>query len=138
MTSLILRATTRFLLSLLLLYAIFLLFSGHNAPGGGFAGGLMVAAAFALHTLAYGVESTYQALRLEPPTLMATGLLLALASGSVSLVLGQPFMTGQWLSLHISGLGEVALGTPVLFDIGVYAIVWGVTLHIILPLAEEE
>lgn len=137
MTSLILRTTTRFLLSLLLLYSIFLLFSGHNAPGGGFAGGLVIAAAFALHTLAYGVEATYHVMRLAPQTLVAIGLLLAIGSEAVSLVLGQPFMTGQWVSFHIAGLGEVALGTPVLFDLGVYVVVLGVTHLIILPLLEK-
>lgn len=136
MTSLILRTATRFLMSLLLLFSIFVLFSGHNAPGGGFAGGLVVAAALALYAIAFGVESAYHALSVQPQTLIGTGLLLASGSGVVSLLLGQPFLTGQWVSWHIAGLGEVALGTPVLFDIGVYLVVPGVMLLIILSLAE--
>jgi len=135
-TSLILRTATRFLMSLLLLFSIFVLLSGHNAPGGGFAGGLVVAAALALYAIAFGVESAYHVLSVQPQTLIGIGLLLASGSGVVSLLLGQPFMTGQWISLHIAGLGEVALGTPVLFDVGVYLVVLGVMLLIILSLAE--
>lgn len=137
MTSLILRTTTRFLMSLLLLFSIFVLFSGHNAPGGGFAGGLVVAAAVALYAIAYDVQSAYRLLPVAPQTLIGTGLLLASGSGAFALLLGQPFMTGQWVSLHITGLGEVACGTPVLFDIGVYLVVPGVLSLIILSLAEE-
>src|SRR5688500_2093836 len=136
MTSLILCTATRFLMSLLLLFSIFVLFSGHNAPGGGFAGGLVVAAALALYAIAFGVEPAHHALFVQPQTLIGTGLLLASGSGVVSLLLGQPFMTGQWVTWHIGGLGEVALGTPVLFDVGVYLVVPGAMLLSILSLAE--
>ena len=136
MTSLILCTATRFLMSLLLLFSIFLLFSGHNAPGGGFAGGLVVAAALALYAIAFGVEPAYHALSIQPQTLIGMGLLIASGSGVVSLLLGQPLMTGQWVTWHVAGLGEVALGTPVLFDVGVYLVVPGVMLLIILSLAE--
>jgi multicomponent Na+:H+ antiporter subunit B len=123
-------------MSLLLLYSIFVLFSGHHDPGGGFAGGLVVAAALALYAIAFGVESAYHVLSVQPQALIGTGLLLASSSGVVSLFLGQPFMTGQWVSWHIEGLGDVALGTPVLFDVGVYLVVPGVMLLIILSLTE--
>jgi multicomponent Na+:H+ antiporter subunit B len=136
MTSLILRTTTRFLLSLMLLFSLFLLLSGHNEPGGGFAGGLVLAAAWALYAIAYGVAAARRALLVEPQVLIGLGLLLALSSGSLALVLGQPFMTGQWLSATVPGLGEIAVGTPVLFDVGVYLLVLGVVLLIILSLAE--
>jgi multicomponent Na+:H+ antiporter subunit B len=137
MTSLILRMTTRFLFSLLLLFSLFLLLSGHNDPGGGFAGSLVAAAALALHALAYDVASARHALPVQPPTLIGTGLLIAMGSGIFSLLAGQPFMTGKWLAVQVPGLGKVALGTPVLFDVGVYFVVLGVTLLIIFTLAEE-
>ena len=136
MTSLILCTATGFLMSLLFLFSIFVLFSGHNAPGGGFAGGLVVAAALALYAIAFGVEPAHHALFVQPQTLIGAGLLLESGSGVVSLLLGQPFMTGQWVTWHVAGLGEVALGTPVLFDVGVYLVVPGVMLLIILSLAE--
>jgi multicomponent Na+:H+ antiporter subunit B len=135
--SLILRTATRFLMPVLLLFSLFLLLRGHNEPGGGFAGGLVAAAAFALHSIAYNAAATRQALRLHPQTLIGTGLLLAAGSGTLSLLLGQSFMTGQWRHLDLPETGTVALGTPMVFDIGVYLVVMGVTLLIILSLSEE-
>lgn len=137
MTSLILRTTTRFLLSLLLLFSVFLLFSGHHKPGGGFAGGLVSATAFALYAIAYDARSARRVLSVEPQTLIGAGLLLALGSSAVALFAGQPLMTGQWLSLRVSEHSEITLGTPVLFDLGVYFVVLGVTLLMLLVLAEE-
>ena len=88
MTSLILSTATRYLLPLLLLFSIFLLLRGHNEPGGGFAGGLVAAAAFALYTIAHNVAEAKKALYVNPHTLIATGLLVAVSSGLISLVAG--------------------------------------------------
>jgi multicomponent Na+:H+ antiporter subunit B len=136
MTSLILSAATRYLLPLLLLFSIFLLLRGHNEPGGGFAGGLVAAAAFTLYAIAHNVAEAKKVLYLNPRTLIAVGLLVAVSSGLISLLAGYPFMTGLWSSQSLPVLGKV--GTPLLFDIGVYLVVIGITLLIILSLAEEE
>jgi multicomponent Na+:H+ antiporter subunit B len=136
MTSLILSTATRYLLPLLLLFSIFLLLRGHNEPGGGFAGGLMAAAAFALYAIAHNVAEAKKALYLNPRTLIAIGLLAAVSSGLSSLLAGYPFMTGLWSSQNVPMLGKV--GTPLLFDLGVYLVVLGITLLIIFSLAEEE
>lgn len=135
--SLILRTATRLLLPLLLLFSVFLLLRGHNSPGGGFIGGLVAASAFALYALAFDVAAARRMLRVDPRRLTAAGLLVALGCGSVPLLLGRPFMTGQWLHLALPGAGTVHLGTPMVFDVGVYLVVAGVTLTIILSLAEE-
>ena len=66
---------------LLLLFALFLLLRGHNAPGGGFVGGLVVAAAFVLHSIAFGIAASRRALLVDPSTLLSVGLLVALVSG---------------------------------------------------------
>jgi multicomponent Na+:H+ antiporter subunit B len=136
MTSLILSTATRYLLPLLLLFSIFLLLRGHNEPGGGFAGGLMAAAAFALYAIAHNVAEAKKALYLNPRTLIAIGLLAAVSSGLSSLLAGYPFMTGLGSSQNVPMLGKV--GTPLLFDLGVYLVVLGITLLIIFSLAEEE
>jgi multicomponent Na+:H+ antiporter subunit B len=136
-TSLILSTASRLLLPVVLLFSIFILLRGHNQPGGGFVGGLIAAAAFALHAIAYGVKKTRSLLGLDPRSLIGLGLFVALVSAMVSLVLGQPFFTGQWINLSFGSLGELDLGTPLVFDIGVYLTVIGVTLTIILSLAEE-
>lgn len=132
MTSLILRTAARYLMPLLLLYACFLLTRGHNAPGGGFVGGLVVAAAFSLYALAFGVTAARAALLVETRTLLGTGLLVALLSGMVAVLRGQPFLTAQWIEV-----GAQHLGTPLIFDVGVFLVVIGVVLTMTFNLAEE-
>lgn len=133
--SLILSTATRYLLPLLLLFSVFLLIRGHNEPGGGFVGGLVAAAAFALYAIAFDVPRTRQLLRLDPHVLIGVGLLIAVLSGVFGLFSGLPFMTAIWVKQTLPILGK--LGTPVLFDIGVYLVVLGVVLKIIFALAEE-
>lgn len=135
--SVILRTATRFLVTLLLLFSVFLLLRGHHHPGGGFVGGLVLTAAFALYAIAYDVAAARQALAVDPRTLMAAGLLVALGSGALGLVLGDPFLTGLWREIDIPGFGALDLGTPLLFDVGVYLTVIGSALTIILALEEE-
>ena len=137
MTSLILSTASRLLLPLFLLFSIFILLRGHNEPGGGFVGGLIAAAAFALHAIAYDVEKTRTLLAIDTRSLIVMGLLLAMSSGMISLFLGEPFLTGHWVKVRLWPIGELDLGTPLFFDIGVYLTVIGVTLTIILSLAEE-
>ena len=137
MTSLILRATTRFMLPLLLLFSIFLLIRGHNEPGGGFRGGLVAASAFVLNAFAFGVPAVRQALGVDLTVFIGAGLLVALGSGVLGLLVGLPLMTGVWKEITLPGLGPLALGTPLLFDLGVYLVVVGIALSIILSLAEE-
>lgn len=137
MNSVIVRTVTRLVVAPLLLYSFFLLTAGHNAPGGGFVGGLVAASAFALYSLAYGVETAREALRVDPRTLLGLGLTVSISSGIVPLVRGVPFMTGLWTELSLPVFGTLAIGTPVCFDIGVYILVLGVTLTILLPLREE-
>jgi multicomponent Na+:H+ antiporter subunit B len=136
MKSVILRTAIRFMMPLLLLFSIFLLVRGHNQSGGGFAGGLVAASAFALYSLSYGATSTRDLLRLQQPLLIAVGLLVSLLSGMVALLFGRPFLTGMWGYLRLPGLGAIELGTPVFFDIGVYLLVTGVTLLLVFTLEE--
>ncbi len=136
MTSIILRAASRFLITLLLLYSFFLLIRGHNAPGGGFVGGLVAAAAWALYGIAFGESSVRRSLGVSPTTLIGAGILLAVLSGVAGAAKGAPFLTGVWISLEAGT--PLHLGTPLLFDAGVYLTVLGTTLTIILVLEEEN
>ena len=135
MRSLILAATARFLLPVLFMFSIFLLVRGHHLPGGGFVGGLVAAAAFVLYGIAHGVEEARSLLRVNTISLLGVGLLLALASGLLSLVHGEAFMTGLWFHHPVPVLGK--LGTPVVFDIGVYLVVLGATLTVLFNLVED-
>jgi multicomponent Na+:H+ antiporter subunit B len=137
MGSLILQTATRLLFTLLLMFSIFILLRGHNEPGGGFIAGLVTSGAFVLYALAYDVASARRALRFEPRLCIAVGLLLSAGCGLVALLTGEPFLTGQWMSVEWLGSDPIEVGAPVLFDIGVYLVVIGVTLTIIFSLAEE-
>jgi multicomponent Na+:H+ antiporter subunit B len=137
MTSLILSTAARYLLPLLVLFSLFILIRGHNEPGGGFIGGLVAAAAFALNAIAFDARSTRRTLRVDPRMLIPAGLSIALVSGIVSLLYGDPFMTGKWFTVFIPGLEQVDIGTPLVFDCGVYLLVLGVALTMILTLTEE-
>lgn len=131
MTSLILRTATRVLMPLLLLYGLFLLFRGHNAPGGGFAGGLVVAAAFSLNAFAFGIAAARRALLVDPSRLIGAGLLMALLSGALPLLFGKAFLTALWPA------PAIGLGSPLIFDIGVFCVVIGVVLTMTFTLGEE-
>jgi multicomponent Na+:H+ antiporter subunit B len=92
---------------------------------------------WALYTLAYNPVDARRVLRIEPRLLIAIGLMLALGSGGIGLISDMPFLTGTWLILQVPAWGEVHMGTPLLFDLGVYVLVVGATLTIIIALAEE-
>jgi multicomponent Na+:H+ antiporter subunit B len=131
MSSLILRAAARVLMPLLLVYGVFLLLRGHNAPGGGFAGGLVVAAAYSLSSFAFGPAAARRALIVDPSRLIGSGLLLALGSGLAPVAVGKPFLTAMWFA------PTIGLGTPLTFDAGVFFVVIGVVLTMTFMLSEE-
>lgn len=131
MTSSILRTASRLLMPLLLMFAVFLLLRGHHEPGGGFIGGLVVSAAFVLHSIAFGVSASRRALLVDPSVFLGAGLLVAIVSGAAAMVDGRPFMTGLW-----STIDPFEVGTPLLFDVGVFLAVIGVVLTIVFTLAE--
>jgi multicomponent Na+:H+ antiporter subunit B len=135
MRLLVLRTATRYLLVLLALYSVFTLVRGHNEPGGGFIGGLLLASGFAVYGIAHGVEPARRALRIDPGWLAGLGLLIALLSGCAALLVGGDFMTTQWLTGPIPGIGKVS--TVLIFDVGVYLVVTGTVLHILFSLGEE-
>ena len=137
MTSSILQTGARALMPLLLLFAVFLLLRGHNQPGGGFVGGLVVALSFVLYSLAFGVDASRRALLVSPSTLLGVGPLVALTSGLPGVLRGQPFLTAQWAELSVGGT-VVAVGTPLVFDVGVFLAVIGVVLTIVFTLAEDS
>jgi multisubunit Na+/H+ antiporter MnhB subunit len=132
MTSSILQTAARLLMPLLLL---FLLLRGHDHPGGGFVGGLVVASSFVLYSIAFGVDAARRALLIKPSTLLGSGLLVALASGIPGVIDGRPFMSALWTTFG-TGSAAVAVGTPLIFDIGVFLTVIGVVLTIVFTLAE--
>lgn len=135
MRTVILHTTVRLLMPLFFIFSVLLLFRGHNLPGGGFIGGLLAAIALFLHSVVFGVDATLERYRLNPRKIIATGLLAALVSALISLFMGLAFFTGVWSSFELPLIGK--LGTPMLFDIGVYLVVVGVILNITFVLTEN-
>lgn len=134
MRSVILCTAVRFLTPLLLLFAVFLFYRGHNEPGGGFIAGLVAASAFSLMVIADGVKSARRAMRADPRGMLAVGLALAVGSGLFAVGSG-PFMTGTWIEIT-TPLGTGKLGTPLLFDLGVFFIVLGATMTMVFSIRE--
>ena len=129
MSYFILGQASRLLFPVLLVLSLIVLYRGHNLPGGGFIGGLLAATAFILVALGDSMERAKTILRVDPVNLMAAGLFMAFISGLPGLFIGQPFMTGQWLpGFSLPLVGSVHLGTPLVFDIGVYLVVIGFAL----------
>jgi multicomponent Na+:H+ antiporter subunit B len=138
MNSLILRTTTGFLLSLLVLFSVYLMLRGHNAPGGGFIGGLTATAALTLYAFAFDVATVRKMLRIDPLSVAGLGLVLALVSGLPGMLGGDAFLTSRWVVLTLPYGTEIHLGTPLLFDFGVYLVVIGVGCAVLLTMAEER
>ncbi len=133
MNTMILRETTRRLVPLILVFSVFLLLRGHEHPGGGFVGGLVASIAFSLYAFVFGPQAARGILRADPRTVGAAGLAVAITSGFVGSIRdAAPFLTGQWGSL--AGL---KIGTPVMFDVGVYLVVVGVVLTFVLGIKEQ-
>ena len=131
MNSIILKTATRLLGGIVVVFAIYLLWRGHHAPGGGFIAALVTATGFALVALAEGPGIVRQGLFFAPQHLISAGIGLALFAGSLALMRGQPFLTGIWWPPQ-----NALVGTPLLFDAGVFLVVLGAILTVLLALEE--
>jgi multisubunit Na+/H+ antiporter MnhB subunit len=126
--SIFLRTISRILFPALLCLGAFFFLRGHNAPGGGFIAGLMVAGAFIVRAVAFDVSNAQRALRLAPIHWVGLGLLCAFLSAWVAVLQGKVFMEGIWAG---------PIGTPVIFDAGVFMVVVGIGTWIAFELLED-
>lgn len=137
--SLIVETGTRAVFHTILLFSVYLLFAGHDAPGGGFIGGLIAGGAFVLYYVAYDVESFETVVRVRPELLLGPGLLLAGGAGAGGLLAASSLLEGGYLFKEQVGvLGEVGLHSTVLFDVGVYLVVVGLVRMVLRTLGGEE
>lgn len=136
MNTLIFRTVAPLLVVVMLMFSVFITLRGHNEPGGGFIGGLIAASAIAIYGMAAGPQATRRAMHVDPMAIAGFGVVLASLAGLLSLPLELPFLTGLWTELHF-GSTEVALSTPMFFDIGVYAAVLGTISAIALALEDS-
>jgi multicomponent K+:H+ antiporter subunit A len=128
----------RLLLPVMLVFALFLFLRGHNAPGGGFVAGLVTSAALLVQYMVSGAEWVEEHLRLAPRRLVATGLLLVLVTGAGAFVVGHPFLTSHAWHLTLPVVGEVHVPSATFFDLGVFALVVGSTLFILVAIAHQS
>lgn len=133
--SFLLAHLTRLLMPMLALASIFFLFRGHDLPGGGFVGGLLLATAFLLEGLSEGAVAARRALRVKPELLIVSGLLTALMAGASGLALKGIFLKALWWQAP-SWLGGLKVGSPFFFDLGVYFVVSGTILMIYFSIKE--
>src|SRR5690606_13682759 len=137
MNSLILRTIAPLLVVVMLVFSVFVMLRGHNEPGGGFIGGLIAAAAIAIYGSAAGPAAVRVALKIGPLAIAGLGVVVAGLSGILSLAHGVPFLTGLWGFFRLAGT-DVAISTPMTFDIGVYLVVFGTISAVALGLEEGE
>jgi multicomponent Na+:H+ antiporter subunit A len=133
----ILEVITRLVFHTIVLFSIYLLFAGHNAPGGGFAGGLVVGLALVLRYLAGGRHELDVAAPVDAGAVMGAGLFVALGTGVTAMLLGGEVLQSALLDFHLPVLGHVHFVTSTFFDVGVYLVVIGVVLNILRSLGAE-
>ncbi|SDH46489.1 multisubunit sodium/proton antiporter, MrpB subunit [Alteribacillus persepolensis] len=134
----ILQTATKFVLFIILAFSVYMFFNGHHEPGGGFIGGLMTASALVLLLLAYDIEMVRNILPVDFKLVTAAGLLTAVGTGLGSFLFGVPFLSQTFDYFTFPVLGELELATALLFDVGVYLVVIGVTLTIIQTIGEDQ
>lgn len=134
----ILRTVSKVVIFIVVAFSWYLFSAGHNEPGGGFIGGLMTAAALVLLSMAFGMDVTRNVIPVQFRKVTAVGLLIALLTGIGSLVIGVPFLSHTFGHRELPLLGDTELATAVLFDLGVYLAVVGVTMTIINSIGRDQ
>jgi multicomponent Na+:H+ antiporter subunit B len=139
MNSVILKIASQVLKPLFLLVSVWLLLRGHNYPGGGFIGGLIAGSALIFKPLsAFPSENLFQQSGSAPYSFLTIGMASILISASVGYITDSAILEGQWIKTYLSGLDvDLKLGTPLLFDIGIYFTVIGFIYLIIISMMEE-
>jgi multicomponent Na+:H+ antiporter subunit B len=153
MTTVITRTTARIVVPIILVVAVSLFLQGHSLPGGGFIGGILTVAAFALIYVAYNLDYlevgvldrgvNYDRHIGEHRTVAAYrwlfmfGLAVVVASGIAGVVFGYPFLAQSYTYVHLPLFGEVELATAVIFDVGIYCVVVGGLLTIFSVVGAE-
>ncbi|MEF7614632.1 monovalent cation/H+ antiporter subunit A [Aquincola sp. MAHUQ-54] len=128
----------RLLLPIAMVFAVHLFLRGHNQPGGGFVAGLVVASALVLQYMVAGTQWVETHFWLRPQRWIATGLGMAWLTGLGALALGYPFLTTHTAHLHLPIVGEMHVASALFFDIGVFSLVVGATMLILIALAHQS
>lgn len=117
--------------------SLYLLFVGHNRPGGGFVGGLVAGAAIALRFIAGGIGEVRGLTRLRPWTILGSGLAIAALTAVTPIVLGDPVLSSALWELDVPLLGTVKTTSALVFDTGVYIAVVGLVFMVFEAFGDE-
>lgn len=135
--SVVLETTVRLVFHTVLVFALYLLFAGHNQPGGGFVGGLVAGCAFVLRYLAGGRAALQAAVPLDPGVPLGSGLVLAAGTGAAAWVFGGQFLESGKVTLDLPVLGLLKVTSALAFDTGVFLVVLGLVLGALRTLGAE-
>ena len=134
----ILRTVVRIVVFIILTLGLYLFFAGHNAPGGGFIGGLVLGSAVVLLYLTFDIETVLKTMPFNFKYVAALGVLLTTGSATAAVLFDVPFLTQTDDNFTLPLLGEVHLTTVTIFEAGVALTVIGVLVTIILSISEDE
>jgi multicomponent Na+:H+ antiporter subunit A len=132
--SVIFEVVTRLIFHTVVLFSIYLLFAGHNNPGGGFAAGLVTGLALVVRYLAGGRYELDEAAPVAAGALVGSGLVVATGAGMAPLAFGGAVLQSAIVDVHVPLLGNIHLVTSVFFDVGVYLVVVGLALDLLRSL----
>jgi multicomponent Na+:H+ antiporter subunit A len=132
--SMVMAMTTRMLFPTMMVLSAYFFFAGHNAPGGGFAGGLTAGLALVMRYLAGGRYELAEALPVDAGHVLGAGLVLSAGTATGSLLLGAPPLSSAIIEVTLPVLGHIKFVTAMLFDLGVYLIVVGLVLDVLRSL----
>jgi multicomponent Na+:H+ antiporter subunit A len=135
--SVIFEVVTRLLFHTMVVVALYLLFAGHNSPGGGFAAGLVVGTALVVRYLAGGRYELGEAAPVHPGLLLGSGLFLSAGVGLVALLAGGEVLQSTIVDVHVPVIGTIHLVTSLFFDMGVFLVVIGLVLDVLRSLGAE-
>ncbi|SBS33391.1 Na(+)/H(+) antiporter subunit A [Marinomonas aquimarina] len=128
--SLIFTTTAQIVSTLMLVFSVYLLMRGHNEPGGGFIGALIAVIGLALLMFAKSPKYVRDRLHYSPMGIAMFGICLSFIAGLLSMAFHLPFLTGLWWK------DVLPLGTPLLFDVGIYFAIIGGVMGILLRVNE--
>jgi multicomponent K+:H+ antiporter subunit A len=128
----------RWMFPAIIMLSAYLFLRGHDLPGGGFAAGITLAIAFLLQYLGTNVREVEDRLRILPVRWMGLGLLIAALTGMGAWLFGFPFLTSYARYIELPLIGQVPFATALLFDLGVYLLVVGATVLILVAIAHQS
>ncbi|WP_088655250.1 MnhB domain-containing protein [Geofilum rhodophaeum] len=136
MNNIILEKIALLFLRGMAIMSVFLLLRGHNSPGGGFIGAIVLAIGFIFYSMIFGSERIERILYFNTRIWMGIGLGLVLVAAVWPVFLGLDPLTGLWYTGNWPLLGEIHLGTPLIFDTGIFIGVAGLILSVIITIME--